>query len=102
VIHAVGPVWHGGSHDEDATLANAYRRSLELAADAGLDSIAFPSISTGAYGFPIERATRIAQTTVRHWVAGHDRPRRIVLCTYSERDRAIHERLAVEIFGPPD
>jgi O-acetyl-ADP-ribose deacetylase len=101
VIHAVGPIWHGGTYDEDATLASAYRRSLELAGDAGLDSIAFPAISTGVYGFPIERATRIAETTVRDWLASHEQPRRVVLCTHSDGDRLTYERTAAEIFGPP-
>ena len=60
VIHTVGPVWGGGDQGEDALLANAYRTSLELARDHDAASVAFPAISTGAYGFPLERATRIA------------------------------------------
>lgn len=101
VIHAVGPIWLGGGPDEDATLASAYRSSLELAAGAGLRSIAFPSISTGAYGFPIERAARIAQTTVHDWLAAHELPRRVIFCTFSDRDRLTYERIAAEVFGPP-
>lgn len=60
VIHAVGPVWNGGDDDEDAKLASVYRHSLRLAAEHGVRTLAFPSISTGAYGFPVERAARIA------------------------------------------
>ena len=60
VIHTVGPVWHGGGRDEDETLARCYRTSLSLAESQGLRSVAFPSISTGAYGFPLTRACRIA------------------------------------------
>ncbi len=60
VIHAVGPVWSGGSHHEDELLASCYRNSLALAATQGLRTVAFPAISTGIYGFPIERAVRIA------------------------------------------
>ena len=60
VIHTVGPVWHGGGHGEDELLANCYQRSLALAVASGLRTVAFPSISTGAYGFPLERAARIA------------------------------------------
>ena len=99
VIHAVGPIWRGGSHGEDTTLANAYRSSLELAAEFGLESIAFPSISTGAYGFPKERATRIAQSTVRDWLAGHDLPRHVLLCAFGDADRDLHVRLAAEVLG---
>jgi O-acetyl-ADP-ribose deacetylase len=65
VFHAVGPVWHGGSQNEDALLAGCYRRCLELAREHGVKSIAFPAISTGVYRFPLERAARIAIQTVR-------------------------------------
>jgi O-acetyl-ADP-ribose deacetylase (regulator of RNase III) len=65
VFHAVGPVWSGGHHNEDALLAGCYRRCLELAAEHKAKSIAFPAISTGVYGFPQERAARIAVDTVR-------------------------------------
>ncbi len=64
VIHTVGPVYHGGDHGEPALLASAYRRSLEVASENGLRSLAFPSISTGAYGYPIATAARIALRTV--------------------------------------
>ena len=65
VIHTVGPVWHGGKHQEDELLASCYRRSLELAAEHGIKTIAFPAISTGVYSFPLERATRIAVREVK-------------------------------------
>src|SRR6478609_10587241 len=64
VIHAVGPVWHGGGSEEDALLASCYRTALDLAAEHGLASIAFPAISTGIYAFPADRAARIAIGTV--------------------------------------
>jgi O-acetyl-ADP-ribose deacetylase (regulator of RNase III) len=99
VIHAVGPVWRGGDADEDATLASAYRRSLELAAEAALESIAFPSISTGIYGFPLERATRIAHVTARDWLIGHEHPGIVIFCVFSDRDVGVHESIAAEIFG---
>lgn len=70
VIHTVGPVWSGRGRDEDALLASAYRSSLRIAAERKLQSVAFPSISTGAYRFPIERAARIALGTVRDFLAG--------------------------------
>ena len=65
VIHAVGPVWHGGAQNEDALLGNAYRNSIRLAADHNLRTVAFPNISTGIYGFPRERAVDIAIAAVR-------------------------------------
>ena len=68
VIHTVGPVWHGGTHNEDKLLANAYRNSLRLADSRKLKSIAFPSISTGIYGFPIDRASRIAFNAVAEFL----------------------------------
>jgi len=102
VIHAVGPIWQGGGAREPELLASAYRRSLELAEGAGLASVAFPSISTGVYGFPIELATPIAHATVRSWLLDHGLPRRVVFCVFSDRDLAIHESIAEEIFGPSD
>src|SRR5690349_681308 len=102
VIHAVGPVWRGGAAGEDETLEGAYRRSLELAAEAALESIAFPSISTGIYGFPLDRATRIAHSTARDWLASNELPRRILFCVSSQGDLAVHEAIATEVFGPAD
>jgi O-acetyl-ADP-ribose deacetylase (regulator of RNase III) len=69
VFHAVGPVWHGGNHNEDALLAGCYRRCLELAREHRAASIAFPAISTGVYSFPPDRAAEIALRTVREQVA---------------------------------
>ena len=71
VIHTVGPVWHGGEHGEDALLAACYCNSLALAAQKGIKTIAFPSISTGAYGFPLERAARIALREVGEFLKTH-------------------------------
>jgi O-acetyl-ADP-ribose deacetylase len=102
VIHAVGPIWRGGSAGEDATLESAYHRSLELAAEAALESVAFPSISTGIYGFPLERATRIAHSTARDWLAVKEHPIRIVFCVFSQGDLGVHESIATEVFGEPD
>lgn len=68
VIHAVGPIWHGGNDGEAEQLGGAYRRSLELASEAGAESIAFPAISTGVYGYPPEAAAKIAISTVQHFL----------------------------------
>ncbi len=87
VVHTVGPVWHGGERGEDKLLANAYRNSLALAAEHGCCSVAFPSISTGVYRFPIDRAARIALTTLADEIARHDLDEvRMVLFAASDLD----------------
>lgn len=82
VIHAVGPVWRGGLEDEAGLLAGAYRSALQLAEQHRLDSIAFPAISTGIYGYPLEEATKVALRAVREWIAEHKRPRRVLFCAF--------------------
>jgi O-acetyl-ADP-ribose deacetylase (regulator of RNase III) len=79
VIHTVGPVWRGGEADEDALLAACYRRSLALAESQGLESVAFPAISCGVYGFPLERACAIAVREIRAHAARSTLPRRVTL-----------------------
>lgn len=74
VIHAVGPVWRGGDRQEAELLAGAYRRSLELAVDHGCRSAAFPALSTGAYGYPMDQAARVALQTVRSFLAEYGKP----------------------------
>ncbi|MEV4416974.1 O-acetyl-ADP-ribose deacetylase [Catellatospora sp. NPDC049609] len=88
VIHTVGPIWEGGSYGEDETLASCYRRSLEVADELGVDSIAFPAIATGVYGFPAGRAARIAVATLR---ATPTRVQRIRLVAF---DAPTHDLLA--------
>ena len=83
VIHTVGPVWRGGGAGEDDALASAYRSSLARAAEQGLGTIAFPAISTGVYGFPADRAARIAVETVRAWHAERHGPQRVTLVAFS-------------------
>ena len=80
VIHTVGPVWRGGGEGEDAALASAYRSSLALAAEVGAGSVAVPAISTGVYGFPADRAARIAVDAVRQWRAAL--PARVLLVAF--------------------
>jgi O-acetyl-ADP-ribose deacetylase (regulator of RNase III) len=84
VIHTVGPVWHGGQQGEDALLAACYRNSLELARDHGVASIAFPAISTGIFGYPLDRATRIAVATVGDWLAGNEDFEHLVFTVFGE------------------
>ncbi len=93
VLHAVGPVWRGGGAGEDEALARCYRNALGLAAAAGLRSVAFPAISTGAYGFPLERATRIAIAEVRRALEGGSAVERVVFCCFSASDREVYERV---------
>jgi O-acetyl-ADP-ribose deacetylase (regulator of RNase III) len=94
VVHAVGPVWNGGGDGEDEALASCYRRAIDVAVEAGARSIAFPAISTGIYGFPLERATRIAVAEARDGLARHPGLARLVLCCFSERDLAVYRRTA--------
>jgi O-acetyl-ADP-ribose deacetylase (regulator of RNase III) len=96
VIHAVGPVWHGGTRGEPDLLASCYRRSLSLAKAEGLRSIAFPSISTGVYGYPIERAAPLAVATVREHVGGPTSIEEVIFCCFSESDLAVYERVLSE------
>lgn len=92
VIHAVGPIYDDGQQGEAERLASCYRQSLRLAADHGLESIAFPAISTRIFGYPIEEATRIALREVGDWLATHDRPARVVFCCFRDADAAIYRR----------
>jgi O-acetyl-ADP-ribose deacetylase len=93
IIHAVGPVWHGGNANEAALLASAYRESLRLAAENGAASIAFPAISTGIYGYPKREAAEVAVATVRDWCDAAAAPERIAFCCFSEEDARLYRQL---------
>lgn len=96
VIHTVGPVYRDGRSGEPQLLASCYRESLRLATAAALDSVAFPSISTGAYRYPREEACDIAVATVSDWLATNALPARVVFCCFSARDAALYrQRLAL-------
>jgi len=84
IIHTVGPVWRGGDRGEDGLLASCYRRSLELAVENGVRTIAFPAISTGAYGFPMERAARIAVREALQFLEGDESIERVTLVTFDD------------------
>jgi O-acetyl-ADP-ribose deacetylase (regulator of RNase III) len=93
VIHAVGPVWRGGDRGEAELLASAYRRSLEIAEAGLLETIAFPSISTGAYGYPVKPAACIAVAAAREFLASARKLRAVTFCCFSAADLAVYEEL---------
>jgi len=99
VIHTVGPVWRGGNYGEPKLLAEAYRNSLKLAVLKGLRTIAFPSISTGAYGYPIEKASRIAVSVVKDFLMREDKLEKVVFVLFSSHDLEIYKEAVKEIFN---
>lgn len=107
VIHTVGPIWRGGGQNEDALLAQCYRKSLELAVARGIKSIGFPGISTGVYGFPMERAAHIAVRQVHEFIQQHPQIERVVfVCFGSDAAqcyrRVLEEENAIDSSGPGD
>lgn len=97
VIHAVGPRWRGGNHGEAELLASAYRNSLRLAAAHDCRTVAFPAISTGIYGYPLEAATRIAADEVRTFLEQHTMPEKVVFVCYSARAAAVYRQVLDEL-----
>jgi O-acetyl-ADP-ribose deacetylase (regulator of RNase III) len=93
VIHTVGPVYRDGQHGEPALLASAYRRSLEVASEHGIRTIAFPSISTGAYRYPIADAARVALATVTEYLDAHAEIEGVRFVLFSADDLAVYERI---------
>src|SRR5579862_1493708 len=97
VIHAVGPVWNGGLHSEAALLASCYKQSLLLAAENGVRTIAFPCISTGAYGFPFEKAAEIAEHEVAAFLQTNNEMEKVLFVVFGSRQfdifKKIHDRL---------
>jgi O-acetyl-ADP-ribose deacetylase (regulator of RNase III) len=91
VIHTVGPVWRGGAHQEHELLARCYRNSLRIAAEKGLKTIAFPAISTGVYGFPSDRACRIAVDTVREFLADHPAIERVSFVCFDSQTFGLYK-----------
>jgi O-acetyl-ADP-ribose deacetylase (regulator of RNase III) len=93
VLHTVGPVWHGGSHNEDRLLASCYRSCFELAREHGITSIAFPSVSTGVYGFPVERASRIAVREIQKALAENPHLSEVRIVAFDDRTYAAYEEV---------
>lgn len=96
IIHTVGPVWRGGDHGEPELLASCYRRSMELAAERGVRSVAFPSISTGIYGYPVALAAKVAIASVREHVLEPSAIDEVIFCCFSPEDLAVYERVLSE------
>lgn len=93
VIHTVGPVWDDGKRNEPQLLANCYRNSLQLVLDHGLKTVAFPCISTGIYGYPIELAAPVALNTIRDFCTQHPEIEEVVLVVFSESDERVYQPL---------
>ncbi|HLV97257.1 MAG TPA: O-acetyl-ADP-ribose deacetylase [Ktedonobacterales bacterium] len=99
VIHTVGPVWQGGDQREDALLASCYHKSLALAEQHQLRSIAFPAISTGIFGFPLERATDIALSETKRFLDAHALPEQVVFMCFSARDYQVYLNAMQRLIG---
>jgi O-acetyl-ADP-ribose deacetylase len=93
IIHTVGPVWCGGSNGEAELLASCYRRSIEVAAHADIRTLAFPCISTGVYGYPIELAAKVAVAAVRSALQENPALNEVIFCCFSASDQAVYSRL---------
>jgi O-acetyl-ADP-ribose deacetylase (regulator of RNase III) len=99
VIHTVGPVWHDGQHGEDELLASCYRSCFALIVQHGIKTVAFPSISTGAYGFPMDRAARIVVRETKNFLDRNRPVERVILVCFGARALDIYKRVLTEICG---
>jgi len=93
VIHTVGPVWNGGKYNEREKLASCYQRSLEVALENNVETIAFPNISTGVYGFPKQEAAEIANREVKEYLANHSEIKKVTFCVFDDENYQIYSRL---------
>src|SRR5262249_32767907 len=90
VVHTVGPVWEGGEYGEREVLASCYRSSLKLASEHGVETIAFPCIATGVYGYPKVEACDVAVTTTLDWLHGQERPKKVFFCCFADDDANLY------------
>lgn len=102
VIHTVGPIWRGGIQSEDDLLAQCYQNSLALAKAHDIKTIAFPSISTGAYGFPMDRASKIAVTEIKRFLKQDSSIEKVILVCFGQRAYDIHQAAVKKIMGKED
>jgi len=93
VIHTVGPRWSGGSRGEAELLASCYQNTMQLAAENGITSLAFPSISTGVYGYPIELAAQVALATISKYIQQHPSIESVTICCFSKEDLAVYDNI---------
>jgi O-acetyl-ADP-ribose deacetylase (regulator of RNase III) len=93
VIHTVGPIWRGGTHGEPETLANCYRNSLQVAVENGIKTIAFPAISCGAYGYPLQEAAQIAVKTTREFLTAEDKIDKVIFVLWGEEVYEVYSKL---------
>jgi O-acetyl-ADP-ribose deacetylase len=96
VIHAVGPVWQGGTRQESRLLASCYRRSLEVARDHGARTIAFPSVSTGIYGYPVEQAAPLAVAEIQSFLSEHALPEKVTIACFDDRTYRAFNKAAAQ------
>ena len=99
VIHTVGPVWYGGNNNEPQLLADAYKNSLKIAIENGIKTISFPSISTGAYGYPVEKASRVALRSVIEFLKENSGIKEVRFILHSDHDMKIYEEALKEILN---
>jgi len=101
VIHTVGPIWNGGLRNEDAKLARCYRNSLSVAAQNGLKTVAFPAISTGAYGFPMDRAAKIALHEAITFLSDSPEFEKVIFCCFGPAALRVYEEILDELTDIP-
>ena len=102
VIHTVGPIWRGGTANEDRLLASCYKSSLKAAVDLGVKTVAFPSVSTGAYGFPLEPATEIALRETKTFLQGDQTLEKVLFVCFGERVLNVYKEILKRMLSPND
>lgn len=96
IIHTVGPVWRGGNNNEDELLASCYKNSLRIAVENGIKTIAFPAISTGVYGFPLERATKIAVSTVNDFLSNDNTVEKVIFVCFDDNAYRVYSEILIQ------